>query len=238
MKPLVIAALCAAPLVPGTTNPQDTAPASAPAEVAQADPFGFPTPSDGLLIESSEEDPISLKAVLDTYGKVTSQTVIYSDETKAFLQGTSLNFSGPLEVPAERVQVTIENLIAMNDFVMVPLTDSAPRLIQIVSLQTAARNSIRKSAVHVHADHLDLAAEHPAVICSTVVDLPHIDVRQLSNSMRTIISDSNTQQIVPASNHAMVLVAPGDQLANLARMLKIVDEAAAALYEEGFDTEE
>jgi len=235
MKPLLIAALCAAPLVPASTNPATTG-SVAP---AKADPFGFPAPSDGLLIESSADNPISLKDVVDTYGRVTGQTILYSDGAKTFLEGSPLNMSGPLEVPADRVQVTVESLVAMNDFLMVPLTDKAPRLVEIVSLQTAARSTVRKNAVHVDADQLDMAAEHPAVMCSTVVEMPHCDARQLSNSMRTMISDSNTQQILPAGNSSsMVLLAPGDQLADLARMLKTVDEAAAARIAELIEPEE
>ena len=68
---------------------------------------------------------------------------------------------------------------------------------------------------------------------TTVIHLPHTDVRQLSNSMRTMITDANTQQMLPAGNtNSMVLTGFASNVAALARMLRIVDEAAATEIEE------
>ncbi|MDA1264785.1 MAG: hypothetical protein O2816_06880, partial [Planctomycetota bacterium] len=195
-----------------------------------ADPFGFPAASEGLVIHfpADEEGP-SLEVVARTYGDLTSQSVIYTDETRTFLSSVRLSMNGPLEIPADRVQATIEALLASYDFMLVPLTSAAPRLVEIVSMRTGARSSIRQHAVFVDAEHLDLAAEHPAVLCTTVLNLPHTDVRQLSNSIRALITDPNTQQMVPAGNsNTLILVATGAELARLARMLQAVDDASAS----------
>ena len=46
-------------------------------------------------------------------------------------------------------------------------------------------------------------------------------------SMRTMITDANTQQMLPAGNtNSMVLTGFGSNVAALARMLQIVDEAS------------
>ena len=219
MKPLVIAALCAAPLAPVAL---DSAPAT------HADPFGFPVPTEGMIIHAPADEPLTIRQVVDAYGLVTDQTMVYTDESLTFLQAARLNTSGPLEVPAERVQATFEALLAMHDFLMVPLTEKAPRVIQVVSMQTGGRNTVRKNAVYVDAEHLDMAAEHPAVLCTTVIAMENTDVRQLSNAMRTMITDANTQQLLPAGNsNSLVLVGTGQGVADLAKMLRTIDDAAA-----------
>jgi len=219
MKPLVIAALCAAPLAPVATGP---APAS------HADPFGFPTPTEGLSIAAGAEEPLSIRQVVDAYSAVTEQTMVYTDESLSFLESTRLNTSGPLEVPADRVQATFEALLAMHDFMLVPRTTRAPRVIQVVSMHTGERSTIRESAIFVDAEHMDAAAEHPAVLCSTVIEMKNTDVRQLSNAMRTMITDTNTQQLLAAGeSNSLVLVGTGQGVAHMAKMLRTIDAAAA-----------
>ena len=60
-----------------------------------------------------------------------------------------------------------------------------------------------------------------------MINLPNTDVRQLTNSMRTMITDQNTQQMLPAgATNSMVLTGFGSDVVALARMLLIVDEAS------------
>ena len=63
----------------------------------------------------------------------------------------------------------------------------------------------------------------------TVLNLPNTDVRTLSNSLRTMLTDANTQQIIPLGNSNSVLLSGfGSNVAALAKMLQFVDEASAA----------
>lgn len=222
MKPLVLAALAAAPFLP--TTPQ---PGAEPAAGVQADPFGFPVPSEGMVLNAPDDDPLTLVDLVHAYGEATGQTILYSDEARNFLESSRVNLAGPLEVPAARVQTTFEAILASHDFLLIPLTDQAPRLLEVVSLQTGARNNVRQHAVLVDEEHLAAAAGHPAVLCTTVIDLPNTDVRQLSNSMRTMITDANTQQMLPAGNtNSLVLVGTGTSVADLVRMLRLIDRAS------------
>ncbi len=241
MKPLALAALAAlaaAPLVPAARSiqpePATQSPPAAPAPVVHEDPFGFPTPSDGILISSPVSDQAAtLFHMVQAYADVTGQSITYSSETGAYLESTPLNIIGALDIPADRVQVTFEALLASNDFLLVPLTRSAPRVLKIVSLNTGGRNTIRNSAVFIDEDHLDAVAEHAAVLCTTTISLPNTDVRQLSNSMRTMITDANTQQMLPAGNtNNMILVGTGTFVAGLAGMLRQIDAAAKVVVPE------
>ena len=84
------------------------------------------------------------------------------------------------------------------------------------------------SAPYVDPERLIEYNDQPATLITTVVNLPNTDVRSLSNTMRQLIADPNTQQMIPAgSSNSFVLTGFGSQVAALARMLKIIDEASA-----------
>ena len=81
----------------------------------------------------------------------------------------------------------------------------------------------------VEPEELANYQDQPATLITTVVTLPNTDVRQVSNSMRTMITDANTQQMLPAGNSSsMVLVGFGDTIRDLVDTLLTVDARSAA----------
>ena len=65
------------------------------------------------------------------------------------------------------------------------------------------------------------------MIFRMAVHLPNTDVRQLSNSMRTLITDTNVQQMMPAgSSNSLVLIGTGQFLADTVSMFLAIDAAA------------
>ena len=241
MKSLVIAAICAAPILPSITDTPSEA-HSEGSSASHSDPFGFPSASRGMEIlswadatagrqgavpEPGQQGP-SFTEMLTDYGRATGQTVVYNSHTKSLLDGRMIDVSDTMQIPAERVQQTVESLLAMHQFVMVPLTTTAPRMVQVISLETMERETVRSSAISVSAEHLDLAAQHPAVICRTVVELPHTDVRQLSNSLRGMITDTNTTQIIPGGiGRSIILFGRGKEVASTAQMMLEIDASTA-----------
>ena len=64
---------------------------------------------------------------------------------------------------------------------------------------------------------------------TTMVTLPNTDVRTLSNSMRAMVTDPNTMQVIPVGNsNSLIVTGFGSNVAALVRMLQLVDEASAA----------
>ena len=56
----------------------------------------------------------------------------------------------------------------------------------------------------------------------------NIDARQLQTQLRAIFTDpTNTQQVVPAGEHSLILQGFGSYIASLARLLLLVDEVSA-----------
>jgi general secretion pathway protein D len=88
--------------------------------------------------------------------------------------------------------------------------------------------TLKKDAVYVAPEELDRYADQPAVLIHTVVDLPHVDARQLSTSLRQMFPDQQTQSILPVSGTSLILTGFGSDVAAMVRMLKFVDEAAAS----------
>jgi len=194
----------------------------------------FPMPSADMVVAVGEQgDSWSVWDMAMDYGRLTNQHFIIDDETKNYLQANRTGLGRSLVVPKGEVQAVLEHVLQQNDFVMLVLRQEEPRLLGIVSLQTGSRNNIRAHSMFVPGDELGKWTNHKSILITTVVHLPHTDVRQLSNSMRTMITDANTQQMLPAGNtNSMVLTGFASNVAALARMLKIVDEAAATEIEE------
>ena len=217
-------ALAAALLVPPSA-PAASAPQQESASEVLKDLF--PAPSGPMTLESgSSDNPLTYKALMQQYGELTGQFFVVPEDTKDML-GRPLFLDRTMTVPANEVQSVFEKLLRHGDFVLEPLTKSGPRIVRLTSLLTNQRNNIRSRAIFLGPDELHLAELHPALLVTTVVTLPNVDVRQVSNSMRTMITDANTQQMLPAGNsNSMILVGFGDQVAALSDALKLKNDAA------------
>lgn len=185
----------------------------------------YPAVSGDLVIEVSAggQSP-NMAEIVQRYADLTDQNPVLSSETQSLLSSDRAGVSESITVPAAQVQSFFEQLLIAHDYVMTVLRHETPRLVVIESLRTQARNTIRASAILVPSEHLAHFADHPATIITTVVHLPNTDVRQLSNSMRTLITDANTQQMLPAGNsNTIVLTGLGAQVVGLVEMLRTVD---------------
>ncbi len=179
------------------------------------------------LVAGDSENPLTYGDLVEQYGELTGQYFVVRDDAKSMLRG-SLNLDRTMTVPADEVQSVFEQLLKHGDFVLLPLTTAGTRILQVTSLATAARNNLRAHAIFLGPDELHLAAQHPALLFTATVALPHLDVRQVSNSLRTMITDANTQQMLPAGNsNSMIIVGFGDQVAGLTDTLRAMDAAAA-----------
>jgi hypothetical protein len=60
--------------------------------------------------------------------------------------------------------------------------------------------------VFVEPDALPAWREHAAVLIQTLVPIEHGDARALANSLRSTLTDENTQQIVALGGTSVILV--------------------------------
>jgi general secretion pathway protein D len=219
----MIATLLAAPLllVPAAL-PQDDGPEVPPIQETE----------DGAYIinfaeAEGTEKGMTLARLVKACEQVTGITFTYTDETHQFLTNTTVRLIGSKVVPKGKFYEFFQILMVIHEFVCTEIGADPISVIEITSLKTGGRNNIRKDSVFVEPADLPKYANQPATLITTVVSLPNTDVRQLSNSMRTMITDANTQQMLPAGNtNSMVLVGFGSNTVALAKMLLIVDEAS------------
>lgn len=194
---------------------------------ATTDPF--PTPSAGLKIQIAPGEEMSLERLLDEFSRVTGQNLLISNDTCSALKSVPTGLNRSVEVPASGVYSFVENILAHNQYVLEVLSDHEPRLLAVHNL-AQGRNSNRSLsdlAQYVPVKDIDLYARHPAVLVTTMIELPSTDVRTISNSLRSLLSDAVTQQIIAVGNtNTLVLGGSGASIANLVTVLRECDESA------------
>lgn len=194
----------------------------------------FPLATENLVFEPDD----SLEKLTLEYARVTGQSVMLDEETRTFLSSSRVGLSPGISVPPDRVQATFEKVMIENGFVMQVASSDEPRIFSLSNINTGNRTTLRSSAAYVAEDNLEAMASHPAILFQTTLYLPNTDVRQMSNSMRTMITDANTQQMLPGgASNSMVLVGFGTSIHELATMLKTMDrEAGLAIAKRQFES--
>ncbi|HPF14843.1 MAG TPA: secretin N-terminal domain-containing protein, partial [Planctomycetota bacterium] len=186
--------------------------------------LNFPQPADG-------QGGMSLAQFVQACQQVTGLTFHVKDDAATRLTSTNVRLLGTKRIPKKQFYSFFQILMVMNDFVCTEIGPSGISVIQIDSLVgggTQNAPKIRAAAPYVDPEDLDQYNDQPATLITTVINLPNTDVRSLSNTMRQLIADPNTQQMIPAgSSNSFVLTGFGSQVAALARMLKIIDDASA-----------
>jgi len=176
---------------------------------------------------ANASEALSMLQFVSACQEVTDLNFTWNQETENLLSGAKLRLLGPKTVPKERFYSFFQVMMIINDFVCTEIGEQGISVIKIDSLQTTQRNTIRSQAVNVEPEDLEKYADQPATLITTVIDLPNSDVRQVSNSLRTMITDANTMQMLPAGNTTtMVLTGFGSNVIALVRMLQIIDEAS------------
>ncbi|MFT7676505.1 MAG: general secretion pathway protein D [Planctomycetota bacterium] len=179
------------------------------------------------VTRGGDEGGMSLAAFVAACQQVTKHNFHYSEETASFLDKQKVRLLGTKVIPKDKFYSFFQIIMIMNQFVCTEIGPKGISVIQIDNLNTGNRTTLRSNSVLVDPENLQEYAAQPATLITTVINLPNTDVRQLSNSMRTMITDANTQQMLPAgATSAMVLTGFGSNVVALARMLRIVDDAS------------
>jgi general secretion pathway protein D len=177
--------------------------------------------------QSEEEDSMSLYQFTQACQEVTDLQFTWNQDTEGLLKQQKVRLLGQKTISKDRFYSFFQVMMIISDFVCTEVGQEDIAVIKIDALTTTARNNLRSGAIYVEPDDLADYQDQPATLITTVVTLPNTDVRQVSNSMRTMITDANTQQMLPAGNsNSMVLVGFGSNVVALANMLSIIDEAS------------
>ncbi len=179
--------------------------------------------------EGTENDEgLKLEAFVKLCQEATGINFTYNDTTRGLLRNAKLQMFGRKRIPKGDFFSFFQIMMIINDFVC---TKIGPDHLSVWLIQSLSGNrqgqTLKKDAVYVAPDQLDRYADQPAVLIHTVVDLPNVDARQLSTSLRQMFPDQQTQSILPVSGSSLILTGFGSDVAAMVRMLRFVDKAAA-----------
>jgi len=179
--------------------------------------------------ETGEADALTLEAFVKICQETTGVNFTYSEETKSALSKAKLRMFGQKRIPKSDFYSFFQIMMIINDFVCSKIGPDHLSVIVISSLAQGGQRggTLRNEAVYVFSEEMDRYADQPATLVTTVIDLPNTDVRTLSNSMRTMFTDANTQQIIPVGNsNSLIITGFGSNVASIVKMLRFVDDAA------------
>jgi hypothetical protein len=220
--------LCLLPLVAGCATGTVSMGLSSAEPTMPTDEVALP--SDGIRLVWEEGEEARITDLLEEYVRVTGDTVVYTGETRTQVTKKRIHMVAAeteLEVPPEGVIPVVEALLAHHQFVFIPLHDAEPRLVALISLETQERNQVKRSSRFVAIEDIDQYAKRRGVLITTSLTLPNTDVRTLSNSMRQMLTDANTQQIIPVGNsNSLILTGFGSDVCALVTLLRRVDAAS------------
>ena len=239
----MIATLLSLPLILPAANPVPALvlPSAASAEalrgpaVLQEDPRTPPIQElddDNFLLTfaaggTSKDDGMTLEDFVQTCQTVTGITFTYDTETQGYLSNAKVLLIGSKKVPKKDFYNFFQILLVINNFVCTQVGPEPISVIEITSLDTGARSTIKSASTYVDPENLSKYENQPATLITTVIHLPNTDIRQVTTSLRQMFPDPNTQSMLPAGNtNSVVLTGFGTNVVSLARMLTIVDNAS------------
>jgi hypothetical protein len=220
---LVVGALALSPLAATGTVHSNGSIASATNSIRHVE--AYPLPSAGLEIKLKECE--SLAALLDMFAKATGETLLYGSSTEALLNQVTTGLHSDLTIAPGQVYSTVQDILYANRVVLTDMRRTTPRMLMVESLDSANRASIKAKAIYVSADSLGQYSDFSAMLITTTVYLPNINVRTMGNSMRQLVVDPNTMQLIPVPESSQVILTGfGNSIVRVAAMLKDMDKAA------------
>jgi hypothetical protein len=215
---LFAGALTLSPQAAPTLAPQDDGP--------QPRSVLFPTPEKGFEIHDIANTTIA--DMLAGFSAVTGEQLMYSQGTASLLMEYKTQLLGDLEVAPRDVYPVVQSILNQNGFAMVDVSRDEPRVLAIKSIYNVDRNDILKNARFVPEHQLEEYARDAALIISTIVELPNVDVRPLSSSMQQLALDPTTMRIIPfPQSNQVLLMGFAKNIHRIVQTLRHIDAGSA-----------
>jgi len=182
-----------------------------------------------LNFSEAPDERLTLEQFVKLCQEATGLNFTYNPDTQTRLEQGNVVMFGSKRVPKGDFYQFFQIQMFINDFVCVEVGPPHISVILIQSLQAGQRGgqNIKQKATYVQPEELEEYADQPATLITTVLTLPNTDVRQLSTSLRGLLTDTNTQTLLAAGDHSVILQGFGSYIASLASLLQIVDEESA-----------
>jgi hypothetical protein len=215
--------LCTTALLLGCMGP---GPAATTTSLVTGDPI-LPPATRTLVVPGTEEDLPTLLDLLREFADCTGQELLLDSGGQSQCDQVEIPLLAGVEMPAAEVYPFVEAILAHHQVYIAPLKGGEVPLLGIYPLAQSRRGRLTTFTL-VPPEDLPGLIDHPALLVQSVILLPNTDVRQLSTSMRVMFADQNRQSLVPAGEHSLIVQGAGREVAQTARYLLIIDEAAGA----------
>ncbi len=179
-----------------------------------------------LTFDETEEG-MTLEQFVKICQENTGINFTYSADTVSLLQSTKVRMFGPKVIPKDEFYSFFQIIMIINRFVCTRIGPDNLSVVVVASLDSPARASIKQDAVYISPDEIDEYANQPATLVQTVLHLPNMDVRSMGGSMRQLVIDPNTMQLIPVpESSSVILTGFGSNVSSLSQMLMLMDDVS------------
>jgi general secretion pathway protein D len=173
------------------------------------------------------EDAMTLEQFVKICQENTGINFMFSKDTMQSLKTTQVRMFGPKRIPKTEFYSFFQIIMIINRFVCTRIGPKSLSVVVVASLDSANRASIKQDALYIAPDEIEYYANQPATLVQTVLHLPNMDVRTMGNSMRQLVVDPNTMQLIPIpESNSVILTGFGSNVSSLTRMLMLIDEVS------------
>jgi hypothetical protein len=201
---------------------------SAPSTTDRRDPAAdiLPPASGSLHIAAGEGSP-TLEQLVNELSRLTGVTTSASEAVRLSLRNQRLALSGEVSIPPGEVYPWVEGLLDQHGFVVAVVSDRPPHLLAIQAKMPLPPDGAPGPFLSIPAERVADLSAHPALLVQTVVELPHLDVRMIGNSLRQLFVGEVSSGMLPvAQSSSMILAGTGRQVSGVYAMLREIDEKA------------
>ncbi|MFT7485838.1 MAG: type II secretory pathway component GspD/PulD (secretin), partial [Candidatus Paceibacteria bacterium] len=188
--------------------------------------------SDYFSMQFAEEDEqrLDLAEFVKLCNQVTDINFMVTDETNTLLAAIKVTVFGKKRIHKKDFYEFFQIQMFINDFACVEVGPPHVKMVLIRPLKSKVADpstSIRALATAVEPDELQDYANQPATLITTVLHLPYIESREISQAMRGMQVNSATESLVAAGEHSLILTGYGAYVASIARLLQTINEESA-----------
>ncbi len=182
---------------------------------------------------SGDDQGVNLQTLTKICQQATGINFTYDAQIQTQLDTTTVLMFGIKRIPKEDFYNFFQILMFINNFVCAEVGPEHLRVVVIQPLTpVGGARPIKTQTIYVLPEELESYSDQVATHITTVLSLPNVDVRQLTNSLRSLLTDNVNQAAIPVGNtDSIILQGFASNVAALARLLQLVDE------EMGRDTE-
>lgn len=188
---------------------------------------GLPVATEPMKVRSEPKKTEATCAdLLAEVTRVTGARFVVEKELRSGLSSTPLGLATELDVPVESVWTVAEAILVSRGY-RLEILSRDPLLIDVIGpYNRGSRERPMNRGVYVPHEALAAWADHPAFLVQTAVHLDALNVRDLSNSMRQMFTDPQSQQILPiGSSQTLMLIGSAPSVFDLVMALREFNEA-------------